>query len=204
MKKTKRKGFNFFRSYYDVFNELKTKKDKLAFIEALLDKQFLGINPENLEGMAKFAWISQVNSIDSQVKGYEDKTKTKLTPTDGVNTPPTEQVEVEEKVEGEEKAFSSIDKFLKWYSEEATKLTKKDYAVRVVGDEEKNIFAELNTKYSFEEFKKALNSFFSESSWHKTNELITPKSFLKIDNFNKYLNSKVKAEKTMGQKLAGL
>ena len=50
MKKTKRKGFNFFRSYYDVFNEL-PKEDKLVFIEALLDRQFLGIKPDNLQGM---------------------------------------------------------------------------------------------------------------------------------------------------------
>ena len=74
MKLTKRKGFNFFRSYYDVYNEL-SDKDKVMFIDALLDRQFLGIKPNNLTGMAKFAYISQTNSIDSQVKGYEDKTE---------------------------------------------------------------------------------------------------------------------------------
>lgn len=108
MKLTKRKGFNFFRSYYDVYNEL-NDKDKLEFINALLDRQFLGIKPEGLKGMAKFAYISQTNSIDSQVKGYEDKTRTKLNstltppPTYGGNLPPTLQVEekVEEKGEGE-------------------------------------------------------------------------------------------------------
>ena len=36
MKLTKRKGFNFFRSYFDVFNELETDKDKVDFINALL------------------------------------------------------------------------------------------------------------------------------------------------------------------------
>ena len=106
-KLTKRKGFNFFRSYYDVYNELETTEDKVAFIDALLDRQFLGVKPTELKGMAKFAYISQVNSIDSQVKGYEDKTKTILTPTQppsvGVCTPPTEQVEVKEKVKVEVK-----------------------------------------------------------------------------------------------------
>lgn len=107
-KETKRKGFNFFRSYYDVFNELTNDKDKLAFIEALFDRQFLGVKPTGLKGMAKFAWISQVNSIDSQVKGYEDKTKTtlnqkKITPTDGGSTTPTEQVQEKGQVQGEEK-----------------------------------------------------------------------------------------------------
>ncbi len=88
MKLTKRKGFNFVRSYYDVYNEL-SDKDKVAFMDALLDRQFLGVKPDKLNGMAKFAYISQTNSIDSQVKGYEDKTGLKLTPTDGANEPPT-------------------------------------------------------------------------------------------------------------------
>lgn len=112
MKKTKRKGFNFFRSYFDVYNEL-PEADKLPFIDALLNKQFLGVNPEGLTGMAKFAWISQSNSIETQVKGFETKTGIKLTPTEGGvergENNPTEQEEgkgeekVEEKVEVEEK-----------------------------------------------------------------------------------------------------
>lgn len=113
IKLTKRKGFNFFRSYYDVYNELETNEDKVAFIDALLDRQFLGIKPENLKGMAKFAYISQTNSIDSQVKGYEDKTGTTLHPTQGgcvgVIIPPTEQVEVKEKEQVEVKEINNIE-----------------------------------------------------------------------------------------------
>lgn len=103
IKLTKRKGFNFFRSYYDVYNELETDADKVAFIDALLDRQFLGIKPTELKGMAKFAYISQTNSIDSQVKGFEDKTGIILNPTQGGSIGdyviPTQQVEVKEKVE---------------------------------------------------------------------------------------------------------
>lgn len=102
VKLTKRKGFNFFRSYYDVYNELETDADKVAFMDALLDRQFLGIKPTELKGMAKFAYISQTNSIDSQVKGYEDKTGLILTPcqppTYGGNDTPCQQVQVEEEV----------------------------------------------------------------------------------------------------------
>jgi hypothetical protein len=107
IKLTKRKGFNFFRSYYDVYNELETIEDKIAFIDALLDRQFLGIKPTNLTGMAKFAYISQTNSIDSQVKGFTDKTGIDLTPIDtpsqgGTHTPCL-QVEVKEKEKVKEK-----------------------------------------------------------------------------------------------------
>jgi hypothetical protein len=100
IKPTKRKGFNFFRSYYDVFNEL-PEKDRLPFITALFNKQFLGEDPTDLKGMAKFAWVSQQHSISEQVKGYETKTKTKLTPTVGVVSTPTAQVQEEEEEKGE-------------------------------------------------------------------------------------------------------
>lgn len=96
VKPTKRKGFNFFRSYYDVYNEL-NDVDKVAFMDALLERQFQGTKPKGLKGMSNFAYISQTNSIDSQVKGYEDKTGIKLTPclppTDGGSSTPTLQVE---------------------------------------------------------------------------------------------------------------
>ena len=124
MKLTKRKGFNFFRSYYDVYNEL-SDKDKVAFMDALLDRQFLGKKPENLKGMAKFAYISQTNSIDSQVKGYEDKTGQKLTPTDGAtepptdggNKPPSQQEEVQEEEEVQKKGENQESDFDKAFKE---------------------------------------------------------------------------------------
>ncbi len=109
IKLTRRKGFNFFRSYYDVFNEL-ADKDKLEFIKALLDKQFIGVEPENLKGQAKFAWISQMHSIDEQVKGYESSTGDKLTAlttplaggknrplAGGTDTPPPTSISISER-----------------------------------------------------------------------------------------------------------
>ena len=120
MKKTKRKAFNFFRSYYDVYNEL-NDKDKVMFMDALLDRQFLGIKPDKLKGMSKFAYISQTNSIDSQVKGYEDKTGVVLFDSShseggvvggeqGAIVPPSVQVQEkgEEKGEEEEKQKGAI------------------------------------------------------------------------------------------------
>lgn len=73
MKETKRKAFNFFRSYFDIYNELETPEEKAGFMDALLNKQFLNEEPEDLKGMVKFAYISQKHSIDKQVKGYFDK-----------------------------------------------------------------------------------------------------------------------------------
>jgi hypothetical protein len=96
-----RKGFNFYRSYYDVFKEL-PKKDKLDFIEALLDRQFTGIEP-SLTGIANFAYLSQKHSIDSQIKGFEDKTGVKLTPCQGGSKEGYKDPSQQEKVKEKEK-----------------------------------------------------------------------------------------------------
>lgn len=98
-----RKAFNFFRSYYDVANEL-SDKDRLAFYDALLLKQFENKNTD-LKGMANFAYVSQNHSIESQLKGYYDKTKDekfnpKLPPSVGGTIPPS--------VQGEEKGQEEV------------------------------------------------------------------------------------------------
>jgi hypothetical protein len=101
-----RKAFNFYRSYYDVMLQL-PEEEQLAYIKAILTRQFTGEELE-LEGMAKFAYISQKHSIDQQVKGYETKMNTPLTPptqppaeppSQGPTVPPSGQ----EKEKGKEK-----------------------------------------------------------------------------------------------------
>ena len=154
MKLTKRKGFNFFRSYFDVYNELENDADKVAFIDALLERQFMGKKPIDLKGMAKFAYISQTNSIDTQVKGYEDKTKTRLdgtpyykedlppcqgdvdTPTvGGKNTPCQQEKEkVQEKVQGEVKEKEEDDEEEKVDDEDLIETTEKLKQIEVVYD----------------------------------------------------------------------
>jgi len=73
---SERKAVKFYRSYWDVAMNL-NDKDRLAFYDAVMLRQFTGQEP-TLTGMAKFAYISQKHSIDAQVKGFEDKTKTPL------------------------------------------------------------------------------------------------------------------------------
>ena len=79
---SERKAVKFYRSYWEVAMEL-SDKDRLAFYDAVMTRQFTG-KESTLTGMAKFAYISQKHSIDAQVKGFEDKTKTPLQdPTQG-------------------------------------------------------------------------------------------------------------------------
>lgn len=105
--KKERKAFNFYKSYFDVYNEL-SEKNKLIFIDALLKRQFWGIEPEELKGQSKFAYISQKHNIDCQVEGFENKTGTTLRPpvqggmqggTQGGTQQEKEEVKVKEKEE---------------------------------------------------------------------------------------------------------
>jgi len=66
-----RKAFSFYRSYYDVAVGLPVE-DRLPFLMAILDKQFLDIEPQ-LEGLALLLYNSQKHSINAQVEGYKNK-----------------------------------------------------------------------------------------------------------------------------------
>lgn len=201
IKLTKRKGFNFFRSYYDVYNELETNEDKIAFIDALLDRQFLGVKPENLKGMAKFAYISQTNSIDSQVKGYEDKTGVKLHPTEpptvGVTEPPAKQVEEEVKVEVNILPNLSVD----WESlkESFNKLTGKK--TKIVSEKVKRqIKARLKEGYSKQDLWNAIVNCFNDP-YHKENpKYLTLEFISRSDKMEKYCEN-LKPKKPKEDKL---
>lgn len=99
-----RKLFKFYKSYFDVACELQDK-DRLAFYDAIMNRQFLGVEP-NLKGIAKLAYVSQKFNIDAQVKGWEDKTKLQLSDNHasiGAIEPPATQLEEKEKVKEKEK-----------------------------------------------------------------------------------------------------
>ena len=103
MKETKRKAFKFYRSYYDMFNMLKNDAERLKFIQAVLEKQFLGSNPEPSDSNWYFAYMSQLHSIDKQVKGWQDATGQELTgaydhPPKGPLVHPLQEEQVKEEV----------------------------------------------------------------------------------------------------------
>lgn len=102
MKKTKRKGFNFYRSYFDAYNLCETAEEKVEFMDALLEKQFLSKEPdfEKMNRMVKIIYMGQKHSIDKQVAGYWYKVDgTKEGPTEGT-TEGTNQGSIEDPTEG--------------------------------------------------------------------------------------------------------
>lgn len=111
MKKQTRQAFNFYRSYYDILDDITRDQDKLTYLLALLDRQFKGIEP-TLENIPRLVYNSQKHSIDKQVEGWENKTGTKLDP----SVPPTEdpyvQVEVQEEGEGKEEEQEKLSRIM--------------------------------------------------------------------------------------------
>ena len=194
LKETKRKAFNFYRSYYDVFNEL-SDKDALEFIKALLDKQFLDIDPVDLTGMLKFAWISQTNSIEQQVKGYKSKTKD---PMQGGAQPPTQPPYIQEEGKEEEKGkgeYTLKDKyalekeFLNDWNDLRLKHFKKKSSLRVLDVDSRDIFNELIKHYSKQDMQNAIVGLFKQKKFpdNNTSMVSNPKHFLKF--FNTYLTA---------------
>ena len=186
MKLTKRKGFNFYRSYYDVFNKL-PEKDKLEFIKALLDKQFLDVEPSKLTGMVDFAWISQYNSIDQQVKGYKSKTKDPMQggsvggSVRGVITP-TLQEEEKGKEKGKEQYVETVFPFSDFWTLYPKKVGLKDC------EKKYNKISEVNRGL----IKNTLNNFIK----HKPFESYThpnPSTYLNQERWNDVLTPVVKS-----------
>jgi len=83
-----RKAFSFYRSYYETY-KLLDDKTKVQIMDALLERQFNGTEPQ-LEGISQIIWGSWKFLVDQQVKGYEDKTKTKIGEKRDPIEPPTE------------------------------------------------------------------------------------------------------------------
>jgi hypothetical protein len=87
-----RKAFNFYKSYYDVVLEL-PEIDRLPFLMAILTMQFEGIEPNNLSGVAKIAFLGQKHSIIKQIEGFKAGIKTDNTnkPKRDINSHPNRQ-----------------------------------------------------------------------------------------------------------------
>ena len=200
-----RKGFNFYRSYFDVAMEL-PDKDRLAFYDALSKRQFLGEEP-TLTGMAKLAYISQKYVIDAQVKGWEDKTgiSLKVVEKQEVNTPcqggfqggdyggcyapsvqEKEKEEVKEKVNinivSEETKIKNeaFEKFNKWLDSETIFVRK----IKTQMTEEQ--FIKLKKKYNSTQIMNTILNLenYKDATKKYTSVYLTVNNWLKRDTNN--------------------
>ncbi len=120
MKETKRKAFNFLRSYFDVLNNIPDDSDKLEYLLAIINKSFLNEEPADLSFIAKLCYESQRHQVEKSVKGWITANKTDLQgdpipPPKGDPIPPPkeeqEKEEEEEKVKEKEKHIPDYSEF---------------------------------------------------------------------------------------------
>lgn len=186
-KMSERKAIKFYRSYWEIANEL-NDKDRLAFYDALMLRQFTG-KETILKGMANFAYISQKHSIDAQVKGFEDKTKAPLIdPMVGGSVAPSVQVQEKEK----EKEQYTID-----YQ------ALLDYVNQAFGRKFKIVTSSIKSSYKArlkEGYKKEdiINAIKNckENPYHKENnyQYCTPEFFSRAETLDKYADRTIVTE----------
>lgn len=108
----KRKAVNFFRSYWEIAQEL-SEADRVKFYDAILKMLFTGEESE-LTGMSKFAFISQKHSLSKQVQGFTDimKRYENELPTVAPNLPPIVPPTLQVQVKEEEEVYNINNKLL--------------------------------------------------------------------------------------------
>jgi uncharacterized phage protein (TIGR02220 family) len=184
IKKTKRKAFNFLRSYFDVLNELTNDKDKLDFLTAIINKQFLNEDPIELNFIVNLCYESQRHQIETSVKGWLRATKEELSPTlqtTPMTTPMTttmtttmtsgkeEEEEEEEKVKEDDKSSIDYDKLLKYINLTFDKKFQK------VNDKAKKQFKARLKDYSKDVFKIVIDNLKNDEYHKETSyKFITP------------------------------
>lgn len=184
-----RQAFNFYRSYWDVAKEL-NDKDRLAFYDALLTRQFTGEETE-LKGLVKFAYLSQKHSIDKQIKGYEDKTKRPLQdpsqdPTQGGTQGPSVQEKEKEKGKEEIDYQALLDFVNNTFGRSFKVITEKV---------KRSYNARLKDGYIKEDIINAIKNC-KENQFHKDNNYnyCTPEFFSRADILDKYADRTIVTE----------
>ena len=201
IKPTKRKAFNFLRSYFDVLNEIPTDKDKLDFLTSIINKQFLDEDPKDLGFISNLCYESQRHQIESSVNGWKRANKDTPLTTPGTNPPTTprtdpkeeeeqEKEEVQEKEEGEytpvdsqqnvnEIDFNQLLEFINSH-------TGKKY--RVINKTTRQKYkARLKEGFTNTDIGDAIRNAV-QIKYHKENgfQYLTPEFFSRADTINKY------------------
>ncbi len=192
-KLTKRKAFNFLRSYFDVLNELENDSDKLEFLTAIINKQFLDEDPIGLNFLVNLCYESQRHHIETSVKGYKFSKKTDLlgnpigVPLEGgakgvLLAPPVQE---EEKEEEKEKEIIDWELLLKLYNDKFGRKT------RVVPTKTKRQIKErLKEGYSKQDFLQVMDNARGDQ-YHIDNKYkyLTLEFLTRSDKFERYVQN---------------
>lgn len=213
-KPTKRKAFNFLRSYFDVLNELKDDGDKLSFLISIINKQFLDQDPEGLNFISNLCYESQRHQIESSVNGWKRANKTTCmtdVPTTPTTTPTTTPKEEEEKEEEKEKeeyiipddfVYSNFelknfnwrnikpiekqlqDELINLWAEEKEVVKHKHY-LKQLPEGDTELYLQIRSTYTKQDVRHALKALLQQKKIFHKLQHADPNYFLR--NFNKWI-----------------
>lgn len=182
-----RRAFNFYSSYYEVAKEL-PEQDRAEFVWSIIHAQFTGELIEPKSTLARLMWKGQLHSIKKQLTGFQYG---KATPPkgalEGPHKGPLPQEQVQEKEQVQEESKVDVSKFLNWFNNSKERHTGKKGKFKTLTKTDKNNLKQLRKNHEIDDFSKAFTMML-KSEWVKTTGNATPAHFLRVDNFNRYLN----------------
>lgn len=103
-------------------------------------------------------------------------------------------VSIDKQLNKEQVTTISVETFLLWFNKkkELNSGVKGKFKVLTFTDE--NNLNKLLNSYNLKDFNYAIVNLFN-SEWAKESNMITPSHFLRVENFNKYLNQEHKKQK---------
>jgi hypothetical protein len=123
-------------------------------------------------------------------------------PTNNLSETQTErQIEIESKIKEKEtkgKEFTT-DQFLKWFNETRTKYLEIPSNCNMLTYDDKINLNQLTKHFDGKQFNIALLNLCNDQ-WANENNMVIPKHFLNLDNFNKYVNIAPREPLTREQK----
>lgn len=179
----KRLVFKFYKSYFDTA-KLLDDKNRLAFYDALLEKQFNFIEP-TLTGLAELVYVSQKHNIDSQVNGWLEKIKSMgiEPPAIPPAIPPALQLEKKYK-------YKKKDEYKIEYNSDVIFIfdsIKNLFDEKYMNDSCKKTIDKLLKSYSKEDIIKAIKWAKNDSFWN-SNFLSVSKLLTKDKSDVKYID----------------
>ena len=194
MKLTKRRAFNFLRSYFDVLNNIPEDKDKLTFLMSIINKQFLDENPKDLEFIPNLCYESQRHAIEKSVKGWKLANKTDMIgnpmsdpmpPLGGsIGSDPKEEKEKEKEKEKHNNIQVQKNDFIKIWNEVRQKVLKKPSHLNRLSFDQLELLNGINEI----DLRNALIGFFKQKIFPNGQDYTTnTKHFL--NHFDNYLQA---------------
>lgn len=103
-------------------------------------------------------------------------------------------IEEEKNKEGKPNFEERKSKWLMWFNLRKKEYTGKEGKFKMLNITDSNNLKKLFKSYNADDFEYAIKSLF-QAEWAIENNMLTPSHFLRVENFNKYLNTEHKKEK---------